>query len=156
MNAILFADSNGGLTDSDREYIKKAKYIIENGNKKLENKPRNKKKWVIPLVITIIIVILAIIFCTGFAIVNIKSNKILKNVSVMGIDISELTIDQAKQKINDNVNEKLTTEIVFKHNDQTFLLIPKQIEFTYDVDDAVNEAYLIGRNKSLIENNFTI
>ena len=119
MNAILFADSNGGLTDSDREYIKKAKYIIENG------KPRNKKKWVIPLVITIIIVILAIIFCTGFAIVNIKSNKILKNVSVMGIDISELTIDQAKQKINDNVNEKLTTEIVFKHNDQTFLLIPK-------------------------------
>ena len=156
MNAILFADSNGGLTDSDREYIKKAKYIIENGNKKLENKPRNKKKWVIPLVITIIIVILAIIFCTGFAIVNIKSNKILKNVSVMGIDISELTIDQAKQKINDNVNEKLTTEIVFKHNDQTFLLIPKQIEFTYDVDDVVNEAYLIGRNKSLIENNFTI
>ena len=44
MNAILFADSNGGLTDSDREYIKKAKYIIENGNKKLENKPRHRSR----------------------------------------------------------------------------------------------------------------
>ena len=151
MNAILFADNNGNLTDNDIEYIKKAKYIIENGN----NKPKNKKKWIIPLVI-IIVTILAVIFCTGFAIINAKSNKILKNISVMGIDISELTKEQAKQKINDKLSEKLTTEIVFKHNEQIFTLIPKQIEISYDVEDVVNKAYSIGRDKNLIENNFTI
>ena len=151
MNAILFADNNGNLTDNDIEYIKKAKYIIENGN----NKPKNKKKWIIPLVI-IIVTILVMTFCTGFAIINAKSNKILKNISVMGIDISELTIDQAKQKINNKLSEKLTTEIVFKHNEQIFTLIPKQIEISYDVEDVVNKAYSIGRDKNLIENNFTI
>ena len=152
MNAILFAKTSTELTDDDKKYIKQAQDIIRGNNEHVKNKKKSKI-----IIITILLLALIIIaFCTIFAIVNLRSNKILKNISIMGVDISNTTRDEAKEKLNAKLNEKLETELVLKHNEQVFTLVPKQIEFSYDVENVINTAFSIGRNENLIKNNFTI
>lgn len=152
MNAILFAKTSTELTDDDKKYIKQAQDIIKGSN---ENKKSNKKLKVI-LIIILLLALIIIAFCTIFAILNLRSNRIVKNIGVMGIDVSKLTREEAKEKISNALNEKIETELVLKHNDQNFTLVPKQIEFSYDVESVVNDAFSIGRNEGIIKDNFTV
>ena len=74
----------------------------------------------------------------------------------MGIDIQDLTKEEAINKIKETTEERLTTDIVFKHNDQTVNLIPKEIEFSYNIEQNVENAYEIGRKDNIFLNNFEI
>ena len=126
--------------------------------KKVEviNEKKSKKTLIITLVVVGIVILLTLLFCTIFALVNMGNDKILKNVSIMGIDVQELTQDEAKKKLNKTVENRFETDLVFKHGDKVYTLTPKQIEFGYNFDKAINEAYNIGREGNIFTNNFAI
>ena len=96
------------------------------------------------------------IFCVIFSLFNINNEKILKNLSINGIDISEMNIEEARKKINSEVNTKLNTNINLVHNEYETSIIPTQFEVQYNVDEAIREAYNIGRSGNIIQNNFEI
>lgn len=114
-----------------------------------------KKKWVIPAVIAIIIII-AIFFSTIFALVNINNEKIISGMSISGIDVSGLSKEEAKAKMSNIYQEKIEKEIGIHYEDYETTLNPTLMEVNYDVDKAVDEAYLVGKSDNIFVNNYNI
>ena len=74
--------------------------------KKMDNTP--KKKWVKPVIILLILAVIILIFSTIFAIMNINSDKIISGISINNIEVSGLTKEEAKGKLEAILNEKIT------------------------------------------------
>lgn len=133
-------------TKDENKYLEKAENIEK----------KSKKPLIIGLSIAGGVLVLVALFCVIFSLININNNKILKNISIMGLNVENLTKEEANKKLNNLVKDRLETDIVFKHNDQSFTLLPKEIEFNYDFEKAVDEAYDIGRDGNILQNNFVI
>lgn len=132
-----------------KEKSKKVKKTVENMT---ESK---KRKWVIPVMIAIII-IFAIFCSTIFALVNINNEKIISGVSISGIDVSGLSREEAKAKMEDIYQEKKEKEVGIKYEEYETTLNPTLMEVNYDVDTAVEEAYLLGKGDNIFINNYNI
>lgn len=154
MNSILSTQSNNNLTPNEMQFFKEAENIVKENNDFYNNKNSFKNKFL--LIIVLIIVILVLLFCSIFSLLNINNTKILKNVSVIGVDISNLTKDEAKEKLTSAFSPRLNDDIVLTHNDESYVLEPATCDFSFDIDDIVNEAYMVGRNGNFIQNNFSI
>lgn len=152
MNAILYQESSSELTKNALKYFKKAEKII---NKSKHKKSNHNRKLII--VFTIVAIVLAcFIFSMIFALINQANNRIISNISAMGVDISNLTMNEAKQKLQEKIQERLETDIVLKHNDEDYILTPSQFDFSYDIDKTLEKAYMVGRNGNIFENNYEI
>ncbi len=135
--------------------LEEAENIIENYEQNKAGKGLTKYAIIIS-VISFILIIAVIIFSTIFALINRSSNKIISGVSIKGIDVSGLTIEEAKQKLSDNILPNLEQEIALKHGDYTTSIIPKQIEANFRIDEAVNIAYSMGRDGNILKDNYKI
>lgn len=103
----------------------------------------NKKIW-------IVFIILAIFFIfVGTLTVIINGDKICKNTYINDTNIGELTKDQASEKLKNIYNLK---DIEFKYNDKKFIISSKEIDFSYDIDKTVEQAYSLNRKGSFIDN----
>ncbi len=97
------------------------------------------------------------IFSTVFALANINNNKIIKGVSVNGISLAGLSLDEATQKLSDEFSKKLNSILTLSYGDYKSELIPAQdIDANYNISTAVDVAYSIGRSGNLIQNNYEI
>ena len=155
MNAILY-NSDTSSTDTE-EVFEEAKQIIENNsNTTFEKVPKKKHtKIVITICILVFLLILGIL-STIFALLNVNSDKIISGISILGIDVSGLTQEEANAKVSENLNSRLETNLVFSHNGTLYNVLPSQLECSYDITKAVNEAYSCGRNGNIFKNNFDI
>ena len=119
-----------------------------------ENKKQHKK---IVLVIALVIIGLMILsICTVFAVLNYNNTKIIKGISINGIDVSNLTVEEAKQKLNNAINQEQTKNIKLKYGDYELTIVPEQIEIKYNIEEAINKAYEIGRKDNIFIDNFNI
>lgn len=114
-----------------------------------------RRKIVVPLAIASI-VIFSIIFSTIFALINIDKEKIVSGVSIAEVDVSGLTQEEAKTKINDIYQEKKEKEIAIQYKDYETTLNPTLMEVNYEIDKAVEEAYLIGKEDNIFVSNYDI
>lgn len=138
----------------EEKVFEKAEKHAKKDMKKMDNTP--KKKWVKPVIILSIVVIFLLIFSTIFAIMNINSNKIISGVSINNIEVSGLTKEEAKGKLETIINEKKSKEIMLKYQDFETELSHELIETKYDLDEVVEQAYNIGRDSNLFGNNYNI
>ena len=135
--------------------VKETPQKLEKELEKME-KPKKKRKW-IPITISIVIIIvLALIFSTIFALLNINKETIASGVKIKGIDVSGLTAEEAKGKIETIYQEKKEKEISIKYEDYETTINPTIIEANYDIETAVKEATSIGRNGNIFANNYEI
>ncbi len=67
---------------------------------KLKNIFTSKRNIIIISTILIALVLIIGIFCTIFSIINMNNTKIIKGVAINNIDVSELTKEEAKEKLN--------------------------------------------------------
>ena len=157
MNAILY-NANATLSPiSEEEVFREAKQIIDNNNSNFkEIKPKNRKKWPIVLICILVLLIILGILSTIFALLNINNDKIISGISILGIDVSDLTKEEATNKINENLNTRLNSELLFSHNEQLYNILPNQLECSYNVSEAVDKAYSYGRDGNIFQNNFDI
>ena len=58
---------------------------------------KEKNKIIIPITIISIIVIALLIISTLFAVLNMNNTKIMKGIYIAGIDVSDLTIEEATE-----------------------------------------------------------
>lgn len=138
----------------ERIKFKKAAKHSKKEMKKMDNKP--KKKWVKPVIILSILTLILLIFSMIFAIININSNKIISGISINNIEVSGLTKEEAKEKLETIIKEKTSKEIMLKYQDFETELSPELIEVKYDLDNAVDVAFQVGRNGNFFANNYTI
>lgn len=141
--------------DDAQKILEDAENIIENSNANMKNNASKKAFlfFIIPLTIFLILILL---LSTVFSLININNNKILDGISIYGIDVSNLTVEEAKSKISALINKYIEREISVTHLNFETKILPEQFNVKFDVTSAVNEAYSLGRKGNVFENNYTI
>lgn len=121
-----------------------------------KGKTKSKNKWKKILISVIIVAVLILVVSTVFAFANINNEKIISGVKIQGIDVSGLSKEEAKSKLETIYTEKQGKNINLKYQDYEADLNPTLMEVKYDVDKAVNDAYSLGRNSNIFVNNYNI
>ena len=143
-------------TNTNKEEVKKIKVNDDaKGCEEKENVIKNDRKLILPITI-ISILILVLIFSVIFALININNEKIFDNISIMGIDVSNMTREEANKAVKDVINAKISEELFLKKDDYETSLNANQINAVFDVENAVNQAYNIGRDGNIVTNNYGI
>lgn len=155
MNELNIVDTKDKTVEEDEglKILADAENIIQQTN----NKHSKTKKFIIFFVIPLIVlIILLAILSTIFALINMNNTNIIDGVFIQGIDVSNLSVEDAKSKLSSIVNEYISKEITLKYGDFSKTLVPSQFNVNFDVDSAVQTAYSIGRSGNVFENNFAI
>jgi len=152
--------NNGNKKKKKEEIVKKnteQKEVALQEKKSDKKEEKGRKKLIISMVICIILLLLIGIFSVVFALLNINNNKIISGISISGINVSNLTKDEASKYITEKVNDKIAKTIKLKYNEEYETSINlEQIETNYKISEAVEEAFKIGRSGNIVINNYDI
>ena len=151
---------------SNQNVVKEAEKIVNNAEKQQDNeelkqhpKVEKKKKtrgFLKALLILIILTLLLVIFSTIFSIININNTKIMRGIKVNGVDISNLSKQEAVNLLNNTINNTDENKITIYRNGITDELQLEDIDGKFDVESAVDEAYKIGREGNIVKCNYDI
>lgn len=108
--------------------------------------------------IKIALVLLAIFFIISisFSLANINNEQIHKNIKISGINVSGKTSDEASEEVNKKIREKELNNITLKQGDFENPVSFSQLNVTRGVQEAVNKAYGVGRNRNIFLNDYNI
>lgn len=115
-----------------------------------------KKKNLFVIIVIIILIVLLLIFSVIFALMNVTKSVIINGVSVKNIDVSNLTLPEARSKIEEAVNIELNAPIRLFTDNYEITINTNQFEFNYNTSKAAEEAYSLGRNGNIFQNNYAI
>ena len=160
-------DSNSNKHEKDIKTIEKSKNDNEESNIELqpntvssEFKPlENSKPKSIMTIFTILVMIvfsIILILVIGFTAYNFFNTKIVSGVYIKGIDVSNLSKSDAKYQLDNLVSQNLPDEIELKHDDFVATVSLSQMETQFDTKNAVESAYLVGRQGNIFENNLYV
>lgn len=146
--------------------IEKNKIEDNNEKTKIENpyndyeevkKINEKRKRNIFIIILVVFILVAFaIFSTIFSLLNINNENMMTGISINNIDISGLSKDEAKEKVENVLNEKISKEIKVIYGEYESTINPKIIDAKFDTNKAIEDAYGIGRNGNIVINNYNI
>ena len=149
-------DEIGINTEEKTETKVEKNETIEKQKKYYEKKENKKKKRIKIGIIVGIICLLLLIFSIIFAVININNEKIISGISINGIEISGLSKEEAKEKLDTIISNNKNKEISLKHEEYEAQVSPELIEVKYDIEGAVEEAYNVGRDNNIFVNNYSI
>lgn len=115
-----------------------------------------KKKPILISLISVVAVFIVVILCTGFALLNINNTSIIAGIVIKDVEIQGLNKEQATQKLKEKLGIELEKDINIKIEDFNYSINPYQIEAVYNVNEAIEVAYLVGREGNIFSNNFEI
>ena len=153
MNKLTISDTNEKNQDQNDALtiLQDAENIILASNK--EKRRKKILYYVIPISV---LMVLLLLLSTVFALININNTRIIQGVSIQGIDVSNLSKEEAMQKLSSIVGEHLSKQILVKHLDFEGVFLPEQFEVNFNIDSAVDEAYSLGRSRNIFKNNYDI
>ncbi len=105
------------------------------------------------ILVFIAIIILMIAFGI-FTVYNANNNNIVSGISIKNVDVSNLSKDEAKEKVSNYINENLPENIALKHNDYETSIPLSSLNLNFDIDSAIDSAYSIGKNENILKNSF--
>ena len=120
------------------------------------NKRKKEKKFNWTIVVKISLVFGLLFLATFFSILNMGSTNIINNVYINGISVSSLSTEEARNKLEPLLKEKLDKEISIKFEDYETTILPAEIDYSYNISSALEEAYGLGRTGNIITNNIKI
>ena len=123
----------------------------------IEEKEKKKRKLIVILAIVIVILVVTLIFSTIFAMIHSMNTTIAKGVTIRGIDVSRLTYDEAKEKLDEAFKTILDVNINLNYKDEySYTINPEDVELTYNFKDELEKAYSVGRKGNIIECNYSL
>ena len=120
------------------------------------NKEKSNRKFKKIFILIIPIILFLIIVSTIFAILNINNEKIVKGVCVQGVDLSDMTEQEALNVLKEKIEKILKNDISLVYGEYSTTITPEQIEFKLNYEEAVNEANNIGKKNNILIDNFNI
>lgn len=152
MDTQKITETNEEQKDDGYLILKEAEDIIKHNS--------NRSKWqkflLFFLLPTLVLALLLFIFSTAFALSRMNSTTILDGISIQGIDVSDLTKEEALNKVSLAVNEHISPNIQAYHGEFECEFSPSQLDANFDITSAVDKAYGIGRSDNIFKNNFSI
>lgn len=129
--------------------------MFEKNVKGIQKNVENKKKKI--AIITILVIILsAMFFSVIFSLINVGNTKILYGIEIEGIDVSNLTREEAKQKLENWYQEVVLQELILKYQEQEETINVENLQPDMDIEEAIEKAYKVGRAGNIIQNNYEI
>ena len=96
------------------------------------------------------------ILSTIFALINSKSNKLVKGIYIENVDMSDITEEEAKNILTELAEKTKKNEILFKYKEIETPITYEALEVNFDIDSAIKDAYSLGRKGNIFQNNFDI
>ena len=118
-----------------------------------ENKKIKIGIWVI---VSIIIITIIGLLSTMFAIVNIGNSKMMKGISIGGIDVSGMTKEETEKQLKEMYSARGQKEIYLTYGKFEGTITYETLEVQYQVEKAIKEAYEIGRKGNIFLDNIEI
>lgn len=115
------------LDKTKQDDSKNKKEDITKIKTKEEIKTKNNKKSLWLIILFSVLVVFLLVISVIFALININNEKILDNVTIMGIDVSDLTREEAKKAVTEVVDAKLAEELVLKKDEYETSINANQI-----------------------------
>ena len=145
-------------TKKDKEQVKEEKDNAPIEIKKMEDTTSKNKhiKTNILLIVIGVLIVLTALLSTIFAIINIGNNKIMKGVSIGNIDVSNLTKEEANKTLSEIYSAKQANEIFLTYQDFETTITYQALEVNYQIENAIEKAYNIGRDGNVFKDNFNI
>lgn len=107
-------------------------------------------------IIIIILIFIIFIFSISFSLINVGNEKILDNIYIKDIAVSNMSQTDAEEYINKLFREKKLNQIVLKHGEYETTISFEQLNAQCLTSEAVKDAYGIGRIGNIITNNYSI
>ena len=145
-------------TPSKPNIVKQAEEVVNNTEKTEYKKVKTKKskKGLIFVLILIFIILAVVILSTIFSLINMNNTKIMNGVFVNGVDISNLSKQEAVELLNNKLNNNDENYITVYRNGVTDIVHLEEIGGEFNTEKAVNEAYRIGREGNIVQCNYDI
>lgn len=120
---------------------------------------KKKKNIIFGLITIILIIVLGVIFY--FNSINEKiskwEDKVYPNVEVYGVNIGGLSKEEAKNKLNDNLQELIMDKkLLVTDGNKTIELNYSELKPEYKIDEIVDNALNYGKDKNLFQKNSLI
>lgn len=107
-------------------------------------------------IVTIIIIsfiIIAVLMLTSVFCYSITGDKMIAGVYIDNINVSGLSKEEAKFRVQNSLQNQLSENLNLVHGDNYEInLNISQIQVSYDIDKAIDEAYKIGRSDNIFVN----
>lgn len=108
------------------------------------------------LICTIVIIIFLLFISIIFSIMNMGNDKILKGIKIENIDVSNLNIKEARKKMSSWIEDNNNKNINLNYNEFDESINISSIIENVNIENAIDEAYKIGRENNIIFNNYEI
>lgn len=154
--AIHGNDKNEKTKIKAKEVEQKDSKIKTKKVEQKDNEIKSGKRRIFPFVLIGIFIIVILVFSVIFSLINIGNDKIIGKVSIMGIDVSNMTKEQATEVLEEIIHDKMSEELVLKKDDYETSINANQINAQFNIEEAVQKAYDIGRSGNIITNNYNI
>lgn len=117
---------------------------------------KGRKKHNIIILIIIIFLAIILIFSTIFSIINIANTKIMRGISIGGINVSNLSKEEAEATLKEIYDSKSENQIYLTNGDYETTISYGSLEVEYQIGEAIKKAYDIGRTGNIFKDNYEI
>lgn len=129
---------------------------MRNNNRRKKPKLNRHTTQIKKILFPVCIVFAILLFSTIFALTNSINEKIISRVKINETKVSNLTINEAYEKAKKDLEERISKNITLKSGEYETTVSLGQLEVQYNIVEAINEAYKIGRNKNIVISNYQI
>lgn len=140
----------------DLEIDEKTENNEKQENITIDTHSKKNKIGLIIGIIILVLIFLLLILSTIFALINSKSNKIVKGIYIENVDMSDITEEEAKNILTELAEKTKKNEILFKYKEIETPITYEALEVNFDIDSAIKDAYSLGRKGNIFQNNFDI
>ena len=155
-NQLLKIDIKDVVDEEKTEKEESEKKELEIVEVNVEKKKISKKTKIIIIAICCSILLIALLFSTIFALININNKNIIQGISINGVDVSNVSFEDAKARFTNNFQEIKSQNITLEYEDFQTTITLEQISTSINIDQVVEEAYNMGRNGNIFKNNYEI
>ena len=121
------------------------------------NRNRNTKKIDKKVIFTILILLLFLLFISViFSLINMGNNKIINRVYIGNINVSNLSQEEAKKKIETWYKETGLSNIELTYNELSENITIEQFDASINIDELIKKACQIGKSGNIIKDNYEI
>ena len=122
-----------------------------------KNEPKQKESKVekILLIVAIFVIVVALL-STMFAIINMSNSKIIKGRTIEQVDVSKLSKEEAQKILEEIYAAKLKNQIYLTYKEFETTITYEALEVDYQIENAVKEAYGVGRDGNIFKDNTNI
>ena len=142
------------MDSKEEKYTEKREFHpVENYHPETEKHPHSHVMRILGICILVFIILICIAFLI-FTFVNSKNENIISGVNIKGIDVSNLSVEEAKETLQNYISENLPENINLVHNNYETSIPLSALNVSFDIDSAVEQAYETGKSGNMFENSF--